>query len=258
VSTIKARGDRENAPPLSDVVDNDDERFLTYWQQDGRMEIHASLPVEEGAAVMKAVDRLADRLPDVIDEDTDVITPEESIGKRRADALVTMALGRITNDKDADLALVVVHANATDLIQGKKGCALEDGTVIHPETARRLACDCKLETVLHDDEGRIVGIGRASRLVPRWMKRALLKRDGGCTFPCCNRKRFLQAHHIKHWADGGTTDMANLTLGCPVHHKLIHEHGWTAELDDRGVTHWFRPDGRPYGPDPPQGRKLTA
>ncbi|RDZ80317.1 HNH endonuclease, partial [Mycobacterium tuberculosis] len=34
--------------------------------------------------------------------------------------------------------------------------------------------------------------------------------------------RGLHAHHIRHWQDGGATELANLVLVCPYHHRAHH------------------------------------
>ena len=59
------------------------------------------------------------------------------------------------------------------------------------------------------------------------LKRALWSRDRGCTFPGCHNTRFVDAHHVHHWADGGDTSLENLTLLCTHHHRLLHEGGFT-------------------------------
>jgi hypothetical protein len=66
--------------------------------------------------------------------------------------------------------------------------------VLHPEVARRLSCDCRLQAVLKDPQARALGIGRRSRSVPSWLMRQLLERDRGCTFPGCHTRRFISAH----------------------------------------------------------------
>ena len=40
------------------------------------------------------------------------------------------------------------------------------------------------------------------------------------------RRSWTAAHHIKHWAHGGATDLDNLVLLCHRHHWLVHEGGW--------------------------------
>jgi hypothetical protein len=56
---------------------------------------------------------------------------------------------------------------------------------------------------------------------------------------------WLNAHHLAHWAKGGTTDLDNLILLCHSHHRLIHEGGWrTAGSATRGLR-FHDPTGRP-------------
>src|SRR5690606_39825144 len=69
-------------------------------------------------------------------------------------------------------------------------------------------------------------------------------RDGGCRFPGCGRKRFVDAHHIEHWSTGGETSLANLMLLCSKHHTLVHEGGFRIEKDYRDRWFFRRPDGR--------------
>jgi hypothetical protein len=57
--------------------------------------------------------------------------------------------------------------------------------------------------------------------------------------------RWLHAHHVVHWADGGPTDADNLILLCGYHHRLVHERGWRVEP---GSHEFVRPDGRSYRP----------
>jgi hypothetical protein len=97
-----------------------------------------------------------------------------------------------------------------------------------------------------------VGIGPVSRTPPPWLLRQLRYRDRGCTFPGCESRRFLHAHHIEHWGRGGPTDLDNLVLVCTFHHKLVLEYGWGVELDLPGAPSWFRPTGRRYDPGHPE------
>src|SRR5690606_29500038 len=80
--------------------------------------------------------------------------------------------------------------------------------------------------------------------VPQAIKRALWARDGGCRFPGCGRKRFVDAHHIEHWSTGGETSLANLMLLCSKHHTQVHEGGFRIEKDYRDRWFFRRPDGR--------------
>jgi hypothetical protein len=124
--------------------------------------------------------------------------------------------------------------------------------VIHVETARRLACDARIETVIEDGAGRVIGLGRSSREPSAQMLRALRHRDQGCRFPGCGSGRFTHAHHVRWWSAGGRTDLDNLVLVCSFHHTLVHEHGWRLRLGRDGAVAWFHPDGMRYraGPQP--------
>ena len=112
------------------------------------------------------------------------------------------------------------------------------------DTVKRLTCDGSLVTVLEDDHGRPLDVGRKQRTVPTPLKRALYSRDRGCTFPGCERKRYLDAHHLKHWAEGGDTSLENLTLLCTHHHRCLHEGGFRIAREADGELRFQRADGR--------------
>jgi hypothetical protein len=76
-------------------------------------------------------------------------------------------------------------------------------------------------------------------------------RDGGCRFPGCEHRRFLQKHHIIHWAHGGETDKSNLILLCSHHHRLAHDGGLRISGDADKVVHFRLPDGTSLVSAPP-------
>jgi HNH endonuclease len=112
------------------------------------------------------------------------------------------------------------------------------------ETIKRLACDGSLITVVEDESGTPLHVGRKQRIVSTPLKRALWSRDRGCTFPGCRNKRFVEAHHVHHWAHGGDTSLENLTLLCTHHHRLLHEGGFSIRRNQHGAIRFERPDGR--------------
>ena len=85
------------------------------------------------------------------------------------------------------------------------------------------------------------------------LRRALEARDRGCRFPGCGL-RFTDAHHVKHWADGGDTALKNLVLLCSHHHRLVHEAAWTIEWWDEGRPAFVDPRGQVHV----NGRPPTA
>jgi hypothetical protein len=89
-----------------------------------------------------------------------------------------------------------------------------------------------------------LSIGRKSRVVPKGIERAVRARDKNtCRFPGCCNKRFVDIHHIEHWANGGETAVEQLMLLCSKHHTLVHEGGFRIEKDFQDHWSFFRPDG---------------
>ena len=126
------------------------------------------------------------------------------------------------------------------------------GIHVSAETARRLACDAAKVEMRHGPDGEILDVGRRTRTISPALRRALAARDGRCRFPGCQNRR-CDAHHVRHWADGGETALDNLVLLCRRHHRAVHEEGFRITLDAAGDVHFTRPDGRafPAAPPPP-------
>ena len=92
-------------------------------------------------------------------------------------------------------------------------------------------------------KGQALSVGRKTRSVPPAIRRALQRRDRGCRFPGCTCCRFVDAHHIQHWADGGATDINNLVLLCRHHHRLVHEGGFSLIRTPAGEHQFTDPKG---------------
>jgi len=122
---------------------------------------------------------------------------------------------------------------------------------VSAETSRRMACDCSVVHWHETASGDALNIGRKSRSIPPATRRALQRRDGGCRFPGCTCTRFVDAHHVVHWADGGETGMDNLVLLCRRHHRLLHEGGFGVRRKAAGGYEFSYPGGRvlPAGPE---------
>ena len=92
------------------------------------------------------------------------------------------------------------------------------------EAARRLACDASLTRVIMGPGSEPLDVGRRTRVVSASLRRALSLRDGACTHPGCDvPARWCDVHHIRHWAQGGKTQPANLRLLCRHHHRQAHD-----------------------------------
>lgn len=241
--TIRDRADVVRRADDEEVKAGDRARSLEWWwQDDSTLSFWGNLPADQGHGFIAAVDRLADKLgaPD----------NDDNVDARRADALVMMASATISNDQCSDRATVVVHATVEGLRRGDRNAVVSGGRALHPALAQLLTCDARVQTVLHDERGKVVDIASTARLVPSWLRRQVEHRDDySCTFPNCGTRRFTQAHHIVPWP-GGPTALDNLTLLCPFHHRLVHVHGWHVSLTEDGTTRWARPDWTPYEPRP--------
>ncbi|HEV3474883.1 MAG TPA: DUF222 domain-containing protein [Actinomycetota bacterium] len=198
-------------------------RYLHMWWDPEKplLYLDGMLPGEQGRAVEEAITRRAEQLP----PDPNATSPGEA---RAADAFTDLTTG--AGPEGTASATLVVHADAdvlsgTEPADGPTLAETEGGQRLAAETVRRLACDGLRELVLERD-GAPVGIGRRSRTVSGQLNRALRHRDRGCRFPGCDRTRWVHAHHLVHWADGGATNLDNLVLLCSAHHRLIHEGGW--------------------------------
>jgi hypothetical protein len=247
---VERRAERENAE-----AQHDSRELNYYYDDDGSLVIRARLPAEEGAVVLQALNAAMDaRRAEQNEAETDDVTavtsvPSESFAQRRADALTTLAETTLRHGPEslsaAERYQVVVHVTAETLAADETGrCELEDGPGLALDTARRIACDSSLLHLTEDDAGNPLDIGRKTRAVSPAMRRALQSRDGGCRFPGCSHHRFVDAHHIQHWADGGDTSIDNLLLLCRHHHRLVHEHGFGVERTAGNGIRFSRPDGR--------------
>ncbi|HYH76439.1 MAG TPA: HNH endonuclease, partial [Arthrobacter sp.] len=107
-------------------------------------------------------------------------------------------------------------------------------------TVRKIACDADIIPVLLGSEGRILDIGRTTRIFPPHIRKAITARDQGCAFPGCTIPApWCEAHHITYWSHGGTTSTDNGTLLCSHHHHLIHQEQWQIQVKT-GIP-WFIP-----------------
>ena len=135
---------------------------------------------------------------------------------------------------------------------GDSQTVLDEAGGIHvsAETARRLACDAATVTMRHGPGGEILDVGRRTRTISPALRRALAARDRRCRFPGCDNRR-VDAHHLRHWADGGRTALDNLVLLCRRHHRAVHEEGFRVAMDAAGHVRFAHPDGRPLVEAPP-------
>ncbi|MGI8593653.1 MAG: DUF222 domain-containing protein [Solirubrobacteraceae bacterium] len=278
------RGYRKASEQLEEARLAHERRELFWWEDRGMLVIQARLPVADGEALLEAVRSIRDRMGEVAAADLadDAIEPsdEGSLGKAAddsaeasgasseepaldeaaappappsfsatmADALVAMGRSSLAGGAPGGSGFgrpeLVVHVDVETLTVDAPGrCETGGGHAICAETARRLGCDGGLVAVRRRD-GRPLSVGRRSRTIPAHIRRAIQARDRGCCFPGCNRRHYLDGHHIDHWANGGDTSEANLVLLCHHHDTLVHEGGYSIRRHSRGRLSFRRPDGK--------------
>lgn len=125
---------------------------------------------------------------------------------------------------------VVMHLDVE-----QKAAQLHLGPLLTDAERQYLLCDATFEAWF-ERNGEPIGAGRTTRGISRRLRRALEHRDRTCVVPGCGATRGLHAHHIRHWEDGGPTELANLVLVCPYHHRLHHRGIITITGDAANLT----------------------
>ena len=203
----------------------------------GRMTISIELTEEAGALVMAALERAMAEAD--ASRDASTAEDEASFPARQADALVDMARAYLAGDSaktasPADHYQVVVHVDEAALRAEPVEGARSDLPI---ESVRRLCCDAGVVVVTEDDKGNPLDLGRKHRVVQPALRRALIARDRHCCYPGCAHTRWLEAHHVMHWIDGGKTNLDNTLLLCSAHHRRLHEGGFRIKPNHTGE--WY-------------------
>jgi len=226
-----------------------------YFDDDDSLVVKGRFTPEQGMLIKKVLESIMDE--DFMEQkDVSAETPvdelkarTEPISQRRADALVRMAEGYMSKSatvNNGDRYLVHVHTDMETLKADGTGAEseIDEGRNVSAETSRRLSCDAGVVHWLENKEGETLSVGRKTRSIPPAIRRALKRRDHGCRFPGCNCSRFVDAHHITHWADGGETKLNNLVLLCRRHHRMVHEEGFAVHSQADGQVRFTDPQSQ--------------
>ena len=244
------------------------QRELSWFTDgDGVWVFKGRFTAEQGALISTALEAVMDDMfhetahePADVSAETPVgvdgCTPvPQPVAVRRADALERVAETWLAGDGDrsgGDRYLLHIHTEPETLEEqgGGADSELEGHGRVSAETSRRMACDASVIHWHETGDGEMLNIGRKSRSIPPATRRVLQRRDGGCRFPGCTCQRFVDAHHVQHWVDGGETNLDNLVLLCRRHHRLVHEGGFGVHADGEGNFSFTYPDGRTLHPGP--------
>ncbi|KUI35152.1 hypothetical protein AU195_09630 [Mycobacterium sp. IS-1496] len=199
--------------PRSSITKTSDEQY-THW--------HITMPHAEAAVFDAALQSHHDGLIAQWKHDHDTDSPGArppfpTLGDAFNSLVEAGWDAEATRRPHGHRTTVVVHLDLTDRI-----AALHLGPLLSDADRRYLTCDATCE-VWFERAGQPIGSGRATRLISRRLRRALEHRHPTCAVPGCGATRGLHAHHLRHWEDGGRTDLDNLVLVCPYHHRLHHQ-----------------------------------
>ena len=231
---------------LTEQVEQVEVRFLELKAvEGGALCLRGFLDTEGGALLRTALEPLARPCGEGDDRSRE---------RRFAEALVELAghtldSGVLPQHAGQRPHLQVTATLAT--VQGREGAPaaeLDLGGPIAAETARRLGCDAAVTRVVFGADSAVLDVGRATRVPATATRRAVQARDRGCVWPGCHRPAsWGEVHHLRHWAQGGSTDVANLVTICRAHHWKVHEGGWRLIRADEGVVA-LPPVADDYGP----------
>jgi hypothetical protein len=203
----------KDAEELSREVRQQENRAVNLsYDDDGSVLLNCRLPAEIGELVLKALDLIVHEMPFMEDVPAGTLPQVIPVSRRRADALAIVAESFIARGameaKGSDRHHIVVHVSAETLKDRTAGCCeFEHGHSMAAETARRLSCDASIVTLTENEDGEPLDVGRKTRTISAPLRRLMKARDKGCRFPGCANSRYIDAHHVVHWANGGETSL---------------------------------------------------
>jgi hypothetical protein len=227
-----------------------EQRYLSWSaHSDGSVTLSVELPKESADLVIKAIEKASNGTSSDDEaayfEGAHPPRGASDLFQQQADALVDIArtfLSGGDNSKSctADHYQVTVHVDEKALRREPDENSKSDLPI---ETVRRLCCDSSLVAATDDENGDTKDVSRKHRVVHSSLRRKLLSRDKGCRFPGCTHEKWLDAHHVVHWADGGETTAENLLMLCSKHHRLLHEGGFEIKPGVNGAWHFRNASG---------------
>lgn len=224
-------------------------------------ELHLTRLASGGGRLKGRFDDAAmfDAIATVIDAKAAPLTGDDdrTVGERQAEALADIC-GYVLDHGPTIMVPecgghrphVNVLVRLEDLENRARAACLDFGGTVSPESLRVLCCDAVAVPIVLNGKGQPLDVGRATRVIPDGLRRAVAARDRGCAHPGCGRPvSWCECHHIVPWEQGGPTRLDNLAMLCRAHHRQIHSSGWTVRIRD-GLPEfippaWIDPSRRP-------------
>lgn len=156
-------------------------------------------------------------------------------------------------------ATVIITMTLKDLLDRLGHGTTSDGTLIPARDVIRMATEAEVVPTVMNAAGAVLNLGRTRRIASHNQTLALVARDGGCSFPGCDRApEWCERHHITEWIAGGMTDLNNLTLVCRYHHHHFAQRGWQCRTRPDGLPEWVPPIWVDRQQKPVQNSRIVA
>ena len=222
--------------------------FQMWDNHDGTWSGRFTTPEAPGVALNTVLDAMTaparDHLNDPdqtlgpVPTDTD---PAQRMGQAFADLCLRLPTDQLPSNGGVG-ATVTVAMQLDTLVGGIEAATLSDGTRLSASQARLTACRVGIIPMVLGGEPLPLDHGRAKRYFTRHQRQALAHRDGGCTFPGCDRPPgWCEAHHLTPDSEGGPTDLTNGALLCTRHHHHVHDTGYNHRIAPDGHIEWQPP-----------------
>jgi hypothetical protein len=205
--------------------------FRYRFSRNGQMHFTGELDPEAAEQLTGLFQPLAKPGPADADGNADPRTTDQRQGDALADIIDLAARTDDLPTAGGERAVVTVTVSLAELERRAGAALLDSSGWTSISELRRWCCDAKVLPAVLGTQGEVLDLGRASRLATPAQRRALALRDGGCARPGCTRSpRWTHVHHVRHWIDGGPSDLDNMVLVCARHHRELHHTGWTVRI----------------------------
>jgi len=158
----------------------------------------------------------------------------------------------------ANINVVIGLSDLNDLADRQAVGYTPDGVPIPATLVRTFMCDADISYWIEQADSQQLTLARTARYATPIQHQALLVRDGGCVWKHCTMPASAcEAHHITFWEHQGKTNLEQMCLLCPAHHRKLHAMGhhlrpgtqprtWKLTRDSDGQTTktWTNPPHR--------------
>lgn len=183
--------------------------------------------------------------------------------QRRVDALhhLLRKYHQDKTDRNGGIGSIVVSLSIKDLYDATTHSRFPTNThsQLTPIDILMLgAAEFDFGSVHNPHSGSTLHLGRTERSASLEQRIALLAAEGVCSHPDCQQPQVnCDVHHVTAWADGGFTDIENLTQLCRSHHTINNDNpnksharrGRAERCPDSGRI-GYRPPANDYNPSP--------